>query len=161
MRVIRVGIFVAMFSCSSALAGEFPCPPKVAPNGLDFSLPCIPHPDEHEALKERVFFDSRSVELTTAARKILDRQAAYLLANQNLKIELVGFADGREAPSSIEKLELGGNRAAAVRAYLVDKGIDPLRISALGRGNMPVLAKNADDMTLALMRFVYAKEQTK
>ncbi len=161
MKAITTGIFLAMFSCSSALAGETICPPKVAPNGLDFYLPCIPHPDQHEALKEKVFFDNKSVKLTSSARKVLDRQAAYLRANQSLRIELVGFADMREAPSSIERLELGGNRAAAVRVYLVEKGIDPLRISASGNGDMPILAKNIDDLTLALMRFVYVKEKTK
>lgn len=110
-------------------------------------------------LADQIYFDSGQTTLTTDARKILNKQAAYLLANPDLRIDLVGFADIREAPTMIEKMEMGGNRAAAVRAYFIEKGVDPTRIEAEGSGSMPLIPKRIDEPTLAAMRFVYAKEQ--
>jgi len=138
--------------------GDDICPPKVALDGLDFYLPCTPMPVVHWALVDQIYFDSRSTKLNADARGILDKQAAYLLANPELKIDLVGFADIREAPTSIEKMELGGNRAAAVRDYLIEKGVDSARIGVEGSKQIPLIPKRVDESTLALMRFVYAKE---
>lgn len=153
-------IVLALSICAASktvAGGDDICPPKIAPGGFDFFLPCMPMPVIHWELVDQIYFDSRSTKLTADARSILNKQAAYLLANPDLKIDLVGFADISEAPSSIEKMELGGNRAAAVRAYYIETGVTPARINVEGRDYMPLIPKNIDEPTLAAMRFVYAK----
>lgn len=163
--MLKFGITCAVIALSLCVVvgdiaeGDDICPPKVAPDGLDFYLPCTPMPVVHWALVDQIYFDSRSTKLNADARGILDKQAAYLLANPELKIDLVGFADIREAPTSIEKMELGGNRAAAVHDYLIERGVDSARIGVEGSKQIPLIPKRIDEPTLALMRFVYAKEQ--
>lgn len=148
---------VLMVFCTQVNAQSDVCPPKVAPNGFDFYLPCVPMPNIHLELADQIYFDSSSTELQASARKVLEKQADYLRANPGLKIELVGFADMRGAPSALERIELGGNRAAAVRAYFIAKGIDAERINVEGSGDLPLIPKSLDARTLAAMRFVYAK----
>ena len=92
--------------------------------------------------------------LSEAARETLDRQAAILRQFPELKIEVIGFADTREAPSSSEMTQWGLKRAKAVRGYLIDKGIEAVRITAIGRPYAPILPREVDDDSLALMRVV-------
>lgn len=154
-----VAIVLAVLMPRGTVAADDICPPVAAPGGYDFNLPCVPEPTIHEGLAGQLYFESTSTALTAEARMILDNQAAYLLANPNLKIDLIGLADSREAPTTIERLELGGNRAVAARAYLIGRGADAARINAKGHGDIALIPKRLDEQTFAAMRFVYAKEQ--
>ena len=137
---------------SQALAGE--CPSRVTQGGLDFSLPCYLHsplaPEDN-----KVFFEAGSADLSAEAKATLDRQAAVLRRYPEMKIELTGYADTREAPSSTERADWGRKRAEAVRAYLAENGIDAGRISANGSPGQVLIPLRKDEETYAAMRFVF------
>lgn len=63
----------------------------------------------------------------------LDRKAAILQANPNVRIRITGHCD--ERGSDEYNLALGMNRATAAKEYLVSRGVDPSRIdvASLGR----------------------------
>jgi len=136
---------------SQALADE--CPTQITQGGLDFSLPCYLHsplaPEDSE-----VFFGPGSADLSAEAKATLDRQVAVLRRYPELKIELTGFADTREAPSSTERADWGLKRAEAVRAYLAGNGIDAGRITAAGNPGQVLIPLRKDEETFAAMRFV-------
>jgi peptidoglycan-associated lipoprotein len=71
-------------------------------------------------------------DLTPEARQILDENAAYLLANRNVRVLIEGHCDER---GTIEyNLSLGQRRADAVREYLISKGVPPQRLEAISHG---------------------------
>ena len=132
------------------------CPPTAAPSGYDFYLPCIPHGPEYPAFSSQIYFEQHSTALPDEARAIIRRQADVLKQHPELTVDFVGFADIEEAPSALEKTVLGGNRAASVRAYLIELGIESERLNAHGREYSAVIPRVLNEETLASMRFVYA-----
>ncbi|WP_316977337.1 OmpA family protein [Shumkonia mesophila] len=150
-----VAIVVATLAGPSVADGQ-ECPPPPAKGGLDFSLPCWLLPPIPEA-DSRVYFGSGSFDLSGEAKATLDRQVATLRQFPALKIELIGFADTREAPSSSEMEDLGQKRAAAVGTYLIEKGVEAGRITAAGYPYAPIFARRIDDKVLAAMRYVRTK----
>lgn len=143
--------------CIGSVHADSICPPTVAPGGYDFFLPCIPQKPMPPDLGPAVYFEQRATNLSDAAKAILGRQADVLRRHPSLTIELIGFADIEEAPTYIQKAELGGNRALAARAYLIEKGIDADRLIVIGRDYAPLIPRVVDAKTLAAMRFVYSK----
>ncbi len=61
---------------------------------------------------------------------ILDRLAAGLLINSDWRIVVEGHTDARGNPA--DNRAAGRAQAEAVRGYLIDRGIDPARIRAMG-----------------------------
>ena len=59
----------------------------------------------------------------------------------SLKIELSGHTDNVGSNASNEKLSQ--KRAEAVRSYLVSRGVDGLRITAIGYGSQRPVDENA------------------
>ena len=147
-----VAVVVATAGGPSVADGQA-CPPRPAEGGPDFSLPCWLHSPIPET-DGKVYFGSDLFDLSGEAKATLDRQVAILRRFPTLKIELVGFADTQEAPSTSEMAELGRKRAAAVRAYLIGKGIEEGRVTAAGRPYAPIIPRQTDDKALAAMRYV-------
>ena len=81
---------------------------------------------------DTVNFDFDSAELTVSARSTLNRQAAFLSLNPDLMIVIEGHADERGTREY--NLALGERRAAAVRDYLVAKGINSARVRTVSYG---------------------------
>lgn len=69
----------------------------------------------------------------------LDQIAARLKAESDLKAEIKGHTDDIERESE----ELSARRAMAVMEYLLDKGVDPHRISSTGYGGTEPRNSNA------------------
>ena len=63
---------------------------------------------------------------------VLDELVAYLNRKDDQKIELGGYTDN--VGSAASNLKLSQDRANTVRAYLLTKGIDPERVTAVGYG---------------------------
>jgi len=147
-----VAVVVATAGSPSAADGQ-ECPPRPAHGGLDFSLPCRLHSPIADT-DGKVYFGAGSSVLSGEAKATLDRQIAILRQFPTMKIELVGFADTREAPSTSEMAELGRKRAAAAREYLIGNGIEAGRVTAAGRPYAPIIARQTDDKVLAAMRYV-------
>jgi OOP family OmpA-OmpF porin len=78
--------------------------------------------------------------LTDEGRATLDAVAETLKAQADLKVEIAGHTDsvGSEAYNTL----LSQQRADAVRAYLVGKGVEGNRMTAVGYGELEPVARN-------------------
>ncbi|HEX8904061.1 MAG TPA: peptidoglycan-associated lipoprotein Pal [Longimicrobiaceae bacterium] len=85
-----------------------------------------------EALTEIVFFEYDSDEITPTAEQKLNTKAEVLRANPGVRLRIEGHCDQRG--STEYNLALGQRRAEAVRAYLVNLGIDGSRLSTISYG---------------------------
>lgn len=97
--------------------------------------------EEEKKLKaELIKFEFGSDQLKSSSNNSLDRIFATLEANLSLKLRVYGHADNQGGVSVNDKLSQ--RRAEAVKAYLVQKGIDSNRIIAEGYGEMRPIADN-------------------
>jgi outer membrane protein OmpA-like peptidoglycan-associated protein len=81
------------------------------------------------AADDTVTFDFDSARLTPAARAALDTQAMWLMANEGVRMSVIGHTDlvGPERYND----RLGLRRARAVVRYLVSKGVGRDRLDAI------------------------------
>jgi outer membrane protein OmpA-like peptidoglycan-associated protein len=87
-----------------------------------------------------VFFGNDSNELSDTAVEKLDRIFEILTDNPQTTLMLNGYSDSYGADSDNQMIS--EIRANAVKSYLVEKGIDPDRIMALGNGAQKFIASN-------------------
>lgn len=81
---------------------------------------------------DRVFFETDSSVLTPKSRQTLDAQAQWLSRYQNQPVTIEGHADERGTREY--NLALGARRAAAVRDYLVARGVSANRVRTISYG---------------------------
>ncbi len=89
----------------------------------------------------RIDFPRYRLELTPEARRVVDDVYDFLLRHPEARLEIGGHTDGRGDPAG--NLELSAGRAAAVRDYLVERGIAGDRLRAAGYGSSRPLADEA------------------
>jgi peptidoglycan-associated lipoprotein len=87
---------------------------------------------------DRVFFGDGSADLGSSARSVLGAQARWLKQNPEVLVILEGHTHEPGTESSNADLAL--RRAQAVRARLVDLGIDGARIAVEARGRLHPVA---------------------
>lgn len=85
-------------------------------------------------------FETGKATLEEDSYKVLDELVAYLVRKEDEKIEVGGHTDNVGKPAA--NLTLSMERANAVRAYLLMKGIDPERVTAKGYGMTVPVADN-------------------
>lgn len=102
-----------------------------------------------------VNFASDSAVLSPGAKVILSEVAGTLGQYEDIKIEVRGHTDNRNTYEY--NMELSKNRAAAVKGYLVDKGIDAARITTMGFGERKPIATNDTPEGMAQNRRVELK----
>jgi len=90
---------------------------------------------------EGVNFETGSANLTDQSHNTLDRVAAALLGNPDVRVEVAGYTDNRG--SAATNLRLSQARADAVRAYLVGKSVPGYQLTARGFGAANPIASNA------------------
>jgi outer membrane protein W/outer membrane protein OmpA-like peptidoglycan-associated protein len=119
------GVVDRLDQCPGTLAGA-----KVDARGCEVA----------EVVLRGVNFETNSATLTAAARAILDGVAESLKQRPDAKIVVAGHTDsvGKDAYN----LALSQRRAAAVRDYLISKGINGDKLSAQGYGETRPLASN-------------------
>jgi len=83
-------------------------------------------------VQDRVFFATNRSVLTTAARDVLRKQAAWMRKNKNISVTIEGHADERGTREY--NLALGERRANAVKDYLMTYGISGGRLSVISYG---------------------------
>jgi outer membrane protein OmpA-like peptidoglycan-associated protein len=88
-----------------------------------------------------VNFETSRSALTRQSYTILDQVAGSLVANPEIRIEIGGYTDNTGSPGF--NLRLSQARAAAVRAYLAQKGVSPGRMVAKGYGATGFIAPNS------------------
>lgn len=84
-----------------------------------------------------VQFSPGSADLLDASLPILDQAAAILVENPVGRVEIHGHTD-TDGPDDTN-LQLSQDRAEAVRDYLVERGVDAARLTALGFGETQLL----------------------
>ena len=91
-----------------------------------------------------ILFEPSSEVLAESAFAILDRIAADASAFGGLAITVEGHTDSDGVP--IENLQLSQDRATAVRAALIERGLAPDTVEAVGLGSdQPVLVGGVED----------------
>ncbi|MBP7003357.1 OmpA family protein [Amaricoccus sp.] len=94
------------------------------------------------SIGDTVWFTVDQTTLSAQAMGILDQQIGWLLANPGA-IEIEGHADERGTDQY--NIQLGARRAAAVRDYMVSRGVPDGRISTNTFGRARPIATCADE----------------
>jgi OOP family OmpA-OmpF porin len=92
------------------------------------------------AYQGEIFFDVNSATVKSEAYPMLDEAATVLRNNPDLNVEIQGHTDNT-GPAEYN-LMLSQKRAESAMNYLVDKGVDPARLTAKGYGFEQPLASN-------------------
>lgn len=99
---------------------------------------------------ERVYFDLSQWRLDQSDQEILQLQAAWLQSYPNVRILVAGNCDERGTREY--NLALGEKRAATVKDYLVDLGVDPARIETVSYGKERPIDGGSNEASWALNR---------
>ncbi len=89
-------------------------------------------------MREMIHFATDSSILTPAATLTLDSKLAIFRENPAMRIVIVGNTD--ERATDTYNMALGTRRAEAAKAYLVSKGVNPMRIEISSRGESQPIA---------------------
>jgi peptidoglycan-associated lipoprotein len=101
-------------------------------------------------LAAMINFDYDQATIRPPDEATLDRKAAILQANPNLKMRISGHAD--ERGSDEYNLALGNRRAAAAKRYLENKGVDGGRLEVVSYGEERPLNPGHDETAYAQNR---------
>ena len=83
-------------------------------------------------MQEDIYFEFDKSTLTPAAQDNLLQKAEWLRENPDATVPIEGNCD--ERGTSEYNLALGDRRAEAAKAFLVDLGIDPMRMTTISYG---------------------------
>ena len=118
-----------------------PPPPIVVPPPAveiveEAPIPAPPPPAPGpRATSDEIYFDAGSARLTNIAKAILDGVALRMKNDLNSTAVVTGYSDN--VGSEASNMEISERRAAAAKEYLVTRhGIDPGRISTVGKGSL-------------------------
>jgi outer membrane protein OmpA-like peptidoglycan-associated protein len=114
-----------------------PPPPPPAP---DEPPPPPPPPPAPRFVLQGVQFDTGKATLTGGSSARLDTIVEYMTHKKSARIEISGHTDN--VGNKKDNKKLSQQRADAVRAYLVSKGIDASRIQTVGYGDEQPIASN-------------------
>jgi peptidoglycan-associated lipoprotein len=101
-------------------------------------------------LAAMINFDYDQAAVRPADQATLDRKAAILVANPNVKLRISGHAD--ERGSDEYNLALANRRAAAAKRYLENKGVDGSRLDVISYGEERPLNPGSDENAYAQNR---------
>ena len=101
--------------------------------------PDVP-PIEKKMILRGINFQSGSAAITPDSYGVLDKVVKSLMAYPEVRIEIRGYTDSVGSEASNQKLS--ERRASSVREYLVNAGISPDRIVAMGFGESEPIAPN-------------------
>jgi outer membrane protein OmpA-like peptidoglycan-associated protein len=92
---------------------------------------------------EPIFFQQAKAEIIEESYPELERLSATMLENPSLHIRIEGHTDNLGRPEDL--LKLSEERAAAIKTFLVQKGVRAERIETIGYGSKFPKADNNDD----------------
>jgi outer membrane protein OmpA-like peptidoglycan-associated protein len=87
-----------------------------------------------------ILFDTGKATIKSESFKNLDAIVGVLNEYKDAKFKIEGYTDSAGKPAS--NLKLSKNRAAAVKKYLVDKGVETARLTSEGYGSKRPIASN-------------------
>jgi peptidoglycan-associated lipoprotein len=100
-----------------------------------------PEPEEKEAapvtvsgiiMQEDIYFEFDSATLTPAAQDNLLQKAEWLRENSDVTVTIEGHCDARG--TNEYNLALGDRRAESAKAFLVDLGVESMRLTTISYG---------------------------
>mgnify|MGYP000846197136 FL=1 len=97
-------------------------------------------------------FEFDSAKLTRSSESSLDRIADSLKSQTDFRVEVGGHTDSVGAAEYNE--QLSQERAESVRQYLVNRGVDPSRVTGRGYGELNPVASNESESGRAMNRRV-------
>ncbi|HET8623840.1 MAG TPA: OmpA family protein [Gemmatimonadales bacterium] len=97
-----------------------------------------------------IHFEFDRAQIQGEDRATLDRKAAVLAASPDVRLRIAGYCD--ERGSDEYNLALGNRRAAAVKQYLVEQGIDAGRLDTVSFGSRHPLDPGQNEAAWALNR---------
>jgi outer membrane protein OmpA-like peptidoglycan-associated protein len=89
-----------------------------------------------------VTFEQGTATLDPSSFPMLDEVVASLVDWPLAQIEIQGYTDTKQG-STLQKLQLSQDRAESVRNYLSNRGISPVRLSAVGKSDGNPIGDNA------------------
>jgi outer membrane protein OmpA-like peptidoglycan-associated protein len=95
-------------------------------------------------MKAMIHFEHDRSDLSDSAKAILNSKVEVFRANPAMRIVIVGFAS--EPGTVAYNLALGTRRAEAAKAYLVARGVDPIRIEIATRGEGGLLVEGPGEV---------------
>jgi OOP family OmpA-OmpF porin len=98
---------------------------------------------EDAAIYETVYFDLDKSELRPETQAVLDGIADDMKAKQGRYLRAVGHCCDRG--TNEYNFGLGERRAASVRAYLIELGVDGERVRTLSKGEEEPAVENTDE----------------
>lgn len=151
--LIAIAALAALGACSSTPDEEpvaTPAPTTTAPA----PAPSGPTPGSLEDFRvsvgDRVFFGYDRYDLSTEARAVLERQAAWMRQYPNVRVLVAGNCDERGTREY--NLALGARRAAAARDYLVSLGVAANRIETVSYGKEQPVDPRANEEAWSVNR---------
>ena len=174
MRATSLLLVLATAGLAAACGGK-PAPEQPAPEPTPAPAPApTPGPTDASAERDRldrerlareaaervkavaadlaamINFEYDQATVRSTDQSILDRKAAILGANPNVKLQISGHAD--ERGSDEYNLALGNRRAAAAKRYLENKGIEASRMDIVSYGEERPLNPGHDEAAYAQNR---------
>jgi outer membrane protein OmpA-like peptidoglycan-associated protein len=96
-----------------------------------------------QAVSFTLYFETNSTEVTSASRAALDALLTEVAQRQAVEVQVTGHTDRVGSTADNDRLSL--QRAEAVRAMLVQRGIKADFIRAVGRGEREPLIPTSDE----------------
>ena len=150
--ILALATVATLAACASR-----PDPTPTGPTGPTtppVTQPSGPTPGSVEDFRvsvgDRVFFGYDRFDLSTEARAVLERQAAWLRRYPNVRVLVAGNCDERGTREY--NLALGARRAAAARDFRVSLGIDGGRIESVSYGKERPLDARANEEAWSVNR---------
>jgi outer membrane protein OmpA-like peptidoglycan-associated protein len=141
------GSYRGLWQGPRAEPGQAPSCKAPGGSGLEDSLA-----KSGRAIVYGIYFDSGSDALKPESAAALEALLAALQGNGELRLRIEGHTDAQA--SEAHNLDLSRRRAAAVRTWLVGRGIEGARLEAEGYGESRPVAENATPQGRALNRRV-------
>lgn len=147
---------LALGACSRSAPDDLP-PPPVGTTGPDTTTPTYTGPTPGSradflanAASDTIFFETDSHDIDPEDRAILDSQAAWLVANPNVRVTIEGHCDERGTREY--NLALGERRANAASNYLAARGVSASRMTVISYGKERPIALGSDAASWAQNR---------
>lgn len=110
---------------------------------LKRDLSLVPLRANETVVLNNIFFDFGQAELRGESSSELDRLLSFLKENLTITIELSGHTDNVGTDDANKSLSQ--NRVNSVRDYLVQRGVEAVRLKAVGYGKTRPIAKNTTE----------------
>jgi peptidoglycan-associated lipoprotein len=101
-------------------------------------------------MQQVIHFQNDESSLSDSARVILDDKVTVFRANPAMRIVISGFAS--QPGTSDYNMALGLRRAEAAKAYLVSRGVDPIRVEIATKGEGQLLVEGPGEVADAQNR---------